>query len=169
MQQKAAERKRPLPLAVAYARVHFACIWSVDGSVLDTLLKKTSFLQEAAKPVLAGKITTVVDIVTQVPAHIWYKENPQAHDQTSWGLIFEVLLAGTLLLLDNGYIDYAIFDRLTDKDVAFVTRAKTNASCMVVHILHKTEDVRVLLIQLGSKQKRCQHKMRLDRVCFRAR
>ena len=169
MQQKAAERKRPLPPAVAYARVHFACIWSVDGSVLDTLLKKTGLLQEAAKPVLAGKITTVVDIVTQVPAHIWYKENPQAHDQTFWELIFKVSVAGTLLLLDKGYIDYAIFDRLTDKDVGFVTRTKTNASYKVIRVLHKTEDVQDLLIQLGSKQKRCRHKMRLVKVRFRGR
>lgn len=169
MQQKAVKRKRPLPPAVAYARLHFRRIWSVDGSVLDTLLKKTGLLQEADKPVLAGKITAVFDIITQVPAHIWYKENPQAHDQTFWEMIFEVLAAGTLLLLDKGYIDYAIFDRLTDKDVGFVTRMKKNASFKVIQVLHKTENVQDLLIQLGSKQKRCQHEMRLIKVRFRGR
>jgi hypothetical protein len=169
MQQKAEERKRPLPPAIAYTREHFAHIWSVDGSVLDNLLKKAGLLQGADKPVLAGKITTAVDVVTQVPVHIWYKEDAQAHDQTFWDLIFEVLVAGTLLLLDKGYIDYAQFDRLTDENVGFVTRMKANASYKVVRVLQKTDDVQDLVIQLGSKQKRCQHEMRLVKIRFRGR
>ncbi len=169
MQQKAVARKRPLPAAVAYAREHFSHIWSVDGSVLDNLLKKIGLLQEADKFVLAGKITTAVDIMTQIPAHIWYKEDPHAHDQSFWEMIFEVLIAGTLLLLDKGYIDYAIFDRLTDKDVGFVTRMKKNASYKVIRVLYKTESVQDLVIQLGSKQKRCQHEMRLVKVLLRGR
>ena len=169
MQQKAAGRKRPLPAAVVYAREHFAHIWSVDGSVLDNLLKKTGLLQEADKPVLAGKITTAVDIMTQVPAHIWYNEDPHAHDQTFWEMIFEVLVAGTLLLLDKGYIDYAIFDRLTNENVGFVTPMKKNASYKVIRVLYKTENIQDLVIQLGSKQKRCHHEMRLVKVHFRGR
>lgn len=169
MQKKAEQRKRPLPPAVAYARAHFEHIWSVDGSVLDNLLKKAGLLQGADKPVLAGKITTAVDIVTQVPVHIWHKEDAQAHDQTFWELIFEVLVTGTLLLLDKGYIDYAKFDRLTEENVGFVTRMKANASYKVVRVLHKTDHVQDLVIQLGSKQKRCQHEMRLVKIRFRGR
>ncbi len=169
MQQKALERKRPLPPAIAYARDRFSHIWSVDGSVLDALLRKTGLLVGKDKPILAGKITTVVDVVTQVPAYIWYKENAQAHDQTFWGMIFEVLTAGCLLLLDKGYIDYAIFDRLTAENVSFVTRMKKNAAYKVTRVLYKTETVQDLLIELGSKQKRCQHQMRLVKVRFRGR
>jgi len=167
MQQKAEARKRPLPPAVAYARERFEHIWSVDGSVLDNLLKKAGLLQGADKPVLGGKITTAVDIVTQMPVHIWYKEDAQAHDQTFWEMILEVLVAGTLLLLDKGYIDYARFDHLTDKNVGFVTRMKANASYKVIQVLQKTETVQDLVIQLGSKQKRCRHEMRLVKVRFR--
>lgn len=169
MRKKAEQRSRPLPPAVAYAQTYFEHIWSVDGSVLDNLLKKVGLLQGADKPVLAGKITTAIDIVTQVPVHIWHKENAQAHDQSFWGLIFEVVEAGTLLLLDKGYIDYAKFDRLTDENIGFITRMKANASYKVVRVLQKTEDVQDLVIQLGSKQKRCQHEMRLVKIRFRGR
>jgi hypothetical protein len=169
MQQKAEKRKRPLPPAVAYARAHFEHIWSVDGSVLDNLLKKAGLLQGAGNPVLAGKITTAVDVVTQVPAHIWYKEDDQAHDQSFWEMIFAVLVTKTLLLLDKGYIDYARFDRLTDENVGFITRLKANASFKVVRVLQKTENVQDLVIQLGSKQRRCQHEMRLVKIRFRGR
>jgi hypothetical protein len=71
MQAKAQKRTRPLPPAVAYAQGHFAHIWSVDGSVLDNILKKCGLLEDKANAVLGGKITTIIDILTQVPAHIW--------------------------------------------------------------------------------------------------
>ena len=167
MQSNAQARTRPLPPAVAYAQPHFAQIWSVDGSVLDNLLKKTGLLQEQTKPVLAGKITTIIDIVTQVPVHIWYKENAQAHDQTFWEQIMTVLSADTLLLFDKGLIDYGIFDRLSDMEVGFITRLKSNASYKVVATLSKTAAVHDLIIRLGSNQTRCQHEMRLVKVLFR--
>lgn len=169
MQRNAQERTRPLPPAVAYAQVHFTAIWSVDGSVLDSLLQKCGLLQEQIKSPLAGKITTIIDIVTQVPAHIWYKEKAQAHDQTFWEQIMAVLTAGTLLLFDKGLIDYGIFDRLTKMEVEFITRLKSNASYQVVTTLSKTAAVHDLIVRLGSKQARCQHEMRLVKVLFRGK
>jgi hypothetical protein len=169
MQGNAQARTRPLPPAVAYVQPHFAQIWSVDGSVLDNLLKKNGLLQEQTKPVLAGKITTIIDIATQVPAHIWYKENAQAHDQTFWEQIMAVLTAGTLLLFDKGLIDYGIFDRLSEMEVGFITRLKSNAAYQVVATLSKTATVHDLIIRLGSNQTRCQHEMRLVKVLFRGK
>jgi hypothetical protein len=169
MQEKAQIRTRPLPPAVAYAQQHFAHIWSVDGSALDNLLKKTGLLQEKSGAVLAGKMTTIVDIITQVPAHIWYKENAQAHDQSFWEEIMAVLTAGTLLLFDKGLIDYGIFDRLCQMEVGFITRLKSNAAYRVVKILSKTATLEDLIIQLGSRQTHCVYEMRLVKVFFQGK
>lgn len=166
LQARAQERTRPMPPGVAYARLHFERIWSVDGSTLDNLLKKTGLLQDKSGFVLAGKLISIVDIVSQVPAHLWYKENAQAHDQSFWEQILAVLRSGTLLLFDKGLIDYGIFDRLTDREVGFITRLKSNASYRVVQTLSQTAAVHDLLIQLGSKQTPCQHQMRLVKVLF---
>ncbi|MFZ0014448.1 MAG: IS4 family transposase [Acidimicrobiia bacterium] len=167
MQDNAQKRSRPLPPAVAYAQVYFNHIWSVDGSVLDNILKKCGLLEEKVAPVLGGKITTIMDIVTQVPAHIWYKEEAQAHDQTFWEQILAVLPAGTLLLFDKGLIDYGIFDRLSQMSVFFITRLKRNASYQVVTTLSQTATIHDLIVCLGSKQTRCHYEMRLVKVLFR--
>jgi hypothetical protein len=169
MQQRAQERTRPLPPAVTYVRQHFERIWSVDGSTLDNLLKKTGLLQGKIGAVLAGKITTIVDIITQVPAHVWYKEQAQAHDQTFWEQILSVVTKGTLLLFDKGLIDYGIFDQLSQMGVGFITRPKSNASFRVVKVLSKTATFQDMIIQLGSKQNQCVYEMRLVKVLFRGK
>lgn len=169
MQAKAERRERPLPPALAYSRHHFQRILTVDGSVLDALLKKTGLLQEADKHVLAGKIVALVDAVTQVPTHIWYDEDSHVHDQRFWGRIVSVLSANTLLLFDKGLIDYERFDQLTDKDVAFITCLKSNARYQEVRSLSKTANMHDLVIQLGSKQTACRHEMRLVKVLFRGK
>jgi hypothetical protein len=168
MHSRAQQRTRPVPPAVAYARQQFDHIWSVDGSGLDNLLKKTGLLQDKTGFALGGKILTIMDIVTQVPAHLWYKENAQAHDQSFWEQIMAVLTSGTLLLFDKGFIDYDIFDRLSESEmgVGFITRLKSNASHRVVKTLSKTATVHDLIIQLGGKQNTCTHEMRLVKVLF---
>lgn len=167
MQANAQKRTRPLPPSVAYVQGHFAPIWSVDGSVLDNILKKCGLLQDKVTAVLGGKITTIIDIITQVPAHIWYKEEAQAHDQTFWEQILAVLPAGTLLLFDKGLIDYAIFDRLSLMSVGFITRLKRKASYQVVTVLSKTATIHDQVIRLGCQQTRCHYEMRLVKVLFR--
>ena len=167
MQANAQKRTRPLPPAVAYAQAHFTHIWSVDGSVLDNILKKCGLLVGKTTFVLGGKITTIIDVVTQVPTHIWYKEDAQAHDQTFWEEILAVLPPNILLLFDKGLIDYAIFDRLSQMSVGFVTRLKCNASYQVVATLSQTAVIHDFIIRLGSPRSRCSYEMRLVKVFFR--
>ena len=145
----------------------FTHIWSVDGSVLDNILKKCGLLVGKTTFVLGGKITTIIDVVTQVPTHIWYKEDAQAHDQTFWEEILAVLPANILLLFDKGLIDYAIFDRLSQMSVGFVTRLKCNASYQVVATLSQTAVIHDFIIRLGSPRSRCSYEMRLVKVFFR--
>jgi hypothetical protein len=103
MHTRAQERQRPGPRAVAWAQQHFHTIWAFDGSTLDGLLKKCGLLQGQTGVVLAGKIGTLLDVVTQLPAHIWYEAHSQAHDHTFWPQVLAVVSTGCLLLLDKGY------------------------------------------------------------------
>ena len=169
MQARALARERPLPPAVAWARQYFHSIWAFDGSTLDGLLKKCGLLEEQAGPVLGGKIGTLLDIETQMPAHIWYEEHSQIHDTSFWSQVLAVLTAGCLLLLDKGLIDFAIFDQLSERQVGFITRPKSNTQMQVIEVLSKTATVHDCLIRLGSPQKQCTHPMRLVRVLFRGK
>jgi len=169
LQERAQKRQRPLPPAIAWASAHFTHVWAFDGSVLDGLLKKCGLLQNAEGPVLAGKIGTMLDVVTQMPAHIWYEEHSQAHDQSFWPWVMSVVSAGCLLLLDAGLLNFERFDQLTDQQVGFVTRPKSNTSMKEMAVLAKTAQIHDTLILLGGGQTQCRHPMRLVKVLFRGK
>jgi hypothetical protein len=169
LQARAQDRKRPLPPAIAWAKEHFTQVWAFDGSVLDGLLRKCGLLEEAQGPLLAGKIGTMLDVVTQMPAHIWYEEHSQAHDQNFWPWIMSAVSVGCLLLLDAGLLNFERFDELTEREVGFITRPKSNSKIKEVQILSKTAQIHDTIIMLGSGQKKCRHQMRLVQVLFRGK
>jgi len=169
LQARAVERQRPLPRAIAWARQHFHTIWVFDGSALDGLLKKCGLLEGKAGSVLAGKIGTLFDLVTQLPVHIWYEEYSQSYDTTFWPQILSAVTAGCLLVFDRGLIDYAIFDQLTQLGAGFVTRPKSTTKMKATQVLSKTDTLQDLLIVLGSSGHQCTATMRLVKVHFRGK
>lgn len=169
LQERAQQRQRPLPPAIEWGQKHFDQIWAFDGSVLDGLLKKCGLLQEAEGPLLAGKIGTILDVVTQMPVHIWHKEHSQTHDQKFWPWIMSVVTGGCLLLLDSGLLNFERFDQLTDQDVGFITRPKSNTKMKEVRVLSKTANIHDTIIILGNSQTQCRHQMRLVKVLFRGK
>jgi hypothetical protein len=169
LQARAQARQRPLPPAIGWANQYFSHIWAFDGSVLDGLLRKCGLLEEATGPLLAGKIATMLDVVTQMPVQIAYEEHSQAHDQSFWPWILSVVSTGCLLLLDTGLLNFDRFDQLTDQGVGFVTRPKSNTRMKEVAVLSKTATIHDTLIVLGSPQHQCRHQMRLIRVLFRGK
>jgi hypothetical protein len=166
---RAAQRQRPLPPAVAFAQQYFAHIWAADGSVLDSLLKKCGLWQGREGPLLAGKIATLVDVATQVPTAIHYVEDSQTHDHSFWAWLMSYLQAGVLLLLDKGWIDFERFDELSDRQVGFITRPKSNTASQERRVLSKTATIHDVIIRLGRPQQPCRHEMRLVSVLFRGK
>ena len=63
---------RPLPESLAYARQHFDQIWAADGSTLEALFRKLKVLEDVPVGQLAGKMGTVVDLLTRLPVEIWF-------------------------------------------------------------------------------------------------
>jgi hypothetical protein len=81
-----AREKRPLPAAVKYAQKHFENIWirvacpKGLGSTLEALFRKLDSLSDVPQGKLAGKICTVIDLLTRLPVQVWFHTNPLAHD-----------------------------------------------------------------------------------------
>jgi hypothetical protein len=169
MQARAEARQRPLPPAVSWAQPHFEDIWAADGSVLDNLLKKTGLLTEQEDAVLAGKIMTVVDVATQIPAAVTYTEDSQCHDHSYWEWLMGRVKAGVLLLLDKGWLDFDRFDQLTERQVSFITPLKSNGAYQEIQVLSKTANIHDVIICLGSRQRQCRHQMRLVSVLFKGK
>ncbi len=72
--------KRRLPESIQFTLLKFEKIWIVDGSTLEALFRKLQSLEEAQRGQLAGKMSTVIDLMTRLPVEIWFEENPKASD-----------------------------------------------------------------------------------------
>lgn len=167
LQQRWQQRQRPLPEEIAWAVAHYTAVQIVDGSTLDALVRKVGLLRDLPQNPLAGKITGLLHLGSRLPAHIWYEADPQAHDQRFWPRILAVLQAGSLLLMDMGYVNFAVFAQLTARSVTFITRAKSNLAYSVERVLHRTAAVHDSIVWIGKDETR--QRIRLVEVLYRGR
>ena len=117
LQQRWAERKRPLSPEIAWAQERYSAVQVVDGSTLDALIRKIGLLKDLPQNPLAGN---------RLPSHIWYESDPKARDQRFWPQILAVLKTNSLLIFDLGYINFEVFAQWTLASVKFIPRAKSN-------------------------------------------
>ncbi len=166
LRERWAARRRPLPESVSYALRSFSGILAVDGSTLEALFRKLKALRDAPPGSLGGKICTVIDLASRLPEQVWFTEKAQAHDTSFLDQILEYARAGTLWIFDRGFFDFAFFDALMDKGVAWITRAKSNTVFTVQKSLLHTPEVRDRMVLLGRDKHRCRHPVRLIEVHF---
>jgi len=154
MQQRWAERKRPLPPEIAWAQQRYSEVQVVDGSTLDALIRKIGLLKDLPQNPLAGRITGLLNLCSRLPSQIWYESDPKAHDQRFWPQILAVLKANSLLIFDMGYINFEVFAQLTLAQVKFITRAKSNLVYVFERALLNTAQVRDSLVWIGPADNR---------------
>lgn len=165
MQQRWQTRQRPLSPALHWAQQHFEAVLALDGSTLDSLLRKTGLLRDGEGSVLAGRMAALLNVVTHLPHQIWYEQDQHAHDQRFWERVLAALRPGTLLLFDLGFLNYPRFDQLTDLGVWFVTRTTQNIAYKGERVLEATMERHDRLVWVGSgPESRCEHLMRLVEV-----
>jgi len=160
-------RKRPLPPEIAWAQEHYTEVSVVDGSTLDALLRKVGLLRDAETNPLAGRMTALLDLCSRLPHHIWYEEDAQAHDQRFWPQILATLKAGSLLIFDLGYTNFAVFAQLTAAQIAFITRAKRNLAYQVERYVQRTAQVHEALVWIGQGDDR--QLVRLIKVLYQGK
>jgi hypothetical protein len=165
LQQRWHTRQRPLPPALRWAQDHVAAVLALDGSTLDSLLRKVGLLRDGAGPVVAGRMAALLNVVTHVPQQIGYAEDQHAHDQRFWERVLAAVPPGTLLLFDLGFWNYLRFDPLTELGVGFLTRTTQNSAYTVERVLEATAERHDLLVWGGSgPESRCVHRLRLVEV-----
>ena len=164
MQQRWQDRQRPLPPEIAWVQERFTTCVIVDGSTLDALIRKVGLLRDLDQHPLAGKMTALLHLGSQLPDKIWFDNRPTSHDQTFWEQIVKHVKAGSLLLFDLGYTNFSRFKELTEKDIKFITRAKSNLRYEVECYLTQTPVFRDTIIWVGADDTR--QKLRLIEVLY---
>jgi hypothetical protein len=165
LQQRWAERQRPLPPEIAWAQERYSQVQAVDGSTLDALIRKIGLLKDLPQHPLAGRITGLLNLGSRLPSQLWYESDPQAHDQRFWPQILAALKANSLLIFDLGYTNFEVFAQLTLAQVKFITRAKSNLVYAVERVLLQTAQVHDSLVWIGPADKR--QLVRLVEVLYR--
>lgn len=139
----------------------------MDGSTLEALFRKLESLQNKPVGTLAGKMATVVDLVTRLPVHIWFEEKPSASDTHFEADLLSVLAAHTLLIMDRGFYHFQFWAQLTTQQVSFICRLKAGASYKVEQVFTDHPHIKDQLIKLGVKRKNApQLQLRLVQVRF---
>jgi len=162
MAQRWHRRTRPLPPALQWAERHFTAVLALDGSTLDSLLRKCGLLRDGEGPVLAGRMAALLDVVSRLPRQIWYEQDQHAHDQRFWDRALSALEREMLLIFDLGFLNFARFDQLTDMGVFFVTRIQEHITYRVERLVQANERLHDLIVWVGSgKDSQCAQALRL--------
>ena len=167
MRERWMERERPLSAELLWAAERYRAVLAVDGSTLDALIRKIGLLQDLPENPLAGRMTALLDLCTRLPEKIWYESDPNAHDQNFWTEILSVLLPGSLLIFDKGYVNFTMFSKLTQAQVQYITRGKTNLVYTLERSLIKTAAVHDYLVWIGKEETRQQ--IRLIEILYRGK
>lgn len=149
--RRAEARERPLEPALRRARTHFSAVVALDGSTLDTLMRKVGLLRDKAKAPLSGRMAALLDVASRQPRQIWYEPDTQAHDQRFWERAIAALEPGMLLLIDLGFVNYPVYATLSEQGVGFITRLKKNAAYVTEAVLSESASVRDYRITLGQE------------------
>ncbi|MBD2359589.1 IS4 family transposase [Tolypothrix sp. FACHB-123] len=142
--------RRPLPDSVKLALCNFERIWIADGSTLEALFRKLKSLEDIKTGQLAGKICTVIDLVTRLPVEVWFHTNPAASDTNFESALLNLVTESTLILLDRGFYHFQFLQQLINQKVHFITRLKAKASIKYLKIFSYDHSLKDRLIQLGT-------------------
>jgi hypothetical protein len=114
------------------------------------LFRKLQILESAQIGQLAGKMSTVIDLMTRLPVEIWFEENPKNSDIKLEENIRDLVTENTLLLLDRGFYHFSFWHQLIAKKVDFITRIKKGAAIKVEQVFTDSYGMRDRKIRLGS-------------------
>ena len=150
--------RRPLPDSVKLALCNFERIWIAVrvacpkglGSTLEALFRKLKSLEDMKTGQLAGKICTVIDLVTRLPVEVWFHTNPAASDTNFESVLLNLVTESTLILLDRGFYHFQFLQQLINQEVHFITRLKAKASIKYLKIFSYDHSLKDRLIQLGT-------------------
>jgi Transposase DDE domain len=143
-------------------------VLALDESTLDAVAHWLPELRQvlAGDPrLLAGRISALFDVRRQqwVRVEVW--QDAVANCKQQARLLIEGLQAGTLLLFDRGYLSFAWFDALTERQLWWICRYANRASYQVRHVLYQGDGVLDAIVWLGRyRADRARYAVRLVQI-----
>ena len=143
----------------------FAACYAIDGTVLEALFRKLKSLQGEPDAPLAGRLVVAVDLLSHLPAKLWWADDPLSNDKVVLPALLAWLRPNSLLVFDLGYFAFTFFDALSQRGCWFVTRQRSKTSYRVQRVLLNRPRLRDRIVYLGNyRSNPSQHPVRLIEV-----
>jgi hypothetical protein len=117
-----------------------AGVFAIDDTTLDKLVRSVATPAGPARP-LAGRLHTVFDVRRQCFRAVLPTDRAGENERVAVRDLVAALPRGSLVLLDRGYLSFALYDDLTDAETWFVTRLREAITFTTTHVLTDAEGV----------------------------
>jgi hypothetical protein len=146
---RAAARQRPVPPEVARLQRHYPTLRVLDSTVLEPVFRKVGLLSETTTAVLGGTVFAVLDLPSKLPVQLVWEAEAVGNDLRFVPQVLETVEPGTFLLFDLGFTSFAFYASLTERQIGWLTRAKSNLKASVVQTLRQQPGVRDQRVRIG--------------------
>lgn len=166
------ERERMMLLTPWQQRVNqsFSVVWTVDASTLDALKRTTPWLRQNTTTLgerLAGKLDAVVESFSGGPVAIDYSSDPATDELAEIDRLLGAVPENGLVVVDEGYFSFALFDEFTEQKKFFLTRMNKRADYRSLQVLSFGSHYRDEIIECGLHRSRpCRHRLRLVSILY---
>ncbi len=148
----------------------FSTVLTTDTSTLEALRRTTTWLRrETDHPgeQLGGTLHAVVETMSNIPVSIRHSLDSTSDELTGTDTLLEELPEEGLVVFDEGYFQFLLFDRFTDAGKFFLTRMRKQVRYTRVALLSEGPHYRDEIIQCGMYRSHpCTHPLRLVSVLF---
>lgn len=161
LQQRAAQRATAHAPLLAEVAAHADRVWVLDSSRLEAVFKKSGALRGVSATVLGGTLTSVLDLASHLPVHLWLDASATTNDRVLLDTVAPLVPARTILLLDRGFARFSFFDTLTESGSVLISQWGKHWVFDEVHLLSASATETDQIVQLGKyRTSRCHHPVR---------
>jgi hypothetical protein len=161
LHQRAAQR--PTAQAALRATLHpdYERVWILDSTRLEAVFKKSGALRGVSPTVLGGTLTTVLDLASHLPVHLWLNDSATVNDRAILDTVTPLVPNGTILLLDRGFSRFSFFDAVTEVGSVLVSQWGNHWVFDHIQTLQVSATTSEQIVQLGTyRSSRCRHPVR---------
>jgi hypothetical protein len=146
----------------------FTVVWTSDASTLDAMRRTTTWMRQNAEAPgdrLGGMMHAVVESFTSAPVSIVHQPDSQGDELDAIAHLLRILPEQGLVVLDEGYFQFDLFDRMSDQGKFFLTRMRKQVRYNTLRVLEDRGAVRDEIIEVGLHRSHpCRHRLRLVTV-----
>lgn len=128
-------------------------VLALDESTLDQVGRWLPWLRPLAsgkQALLAGRLSALLDVRRQQWVRVDVLKKAKANCKDHASAMLGNLARGTLILLDRGYLSFALFDEMGELGLWWISRYANKVSYRISHVCYQADGVLDAVVYLGA-------------------